>query len=71
MDRWLVAAAYYIVCSRWHGGQNSHGYKKLSQLKRMRFRPGMASWEKDKSSPERNEAALLLWKNRQNIRRFW
>lgn len=40
MDRWFVAAAYYICASRHHSGQWSKGYAKLSQLSRIGFEPG-------------------------------
>jgi hypothetical protein len=51
MDRWFVAAAYYIFASRHHSGQWSKGYAKLSQLSSMGFSPGpIASWEKTKGS---------------------
>jgi hypothetical protein len=60
MDRFLVCAAYWIVCSRWHGGQNSHAYKKLSHFARMRYEPGLASWAESRGSDERQAAAALL-----------
>lgn len=41
MNRFDICAAYYLFCSRWNSGQWSLGYKKLSQLARMRFSPGV------------------------------
>jgi hypothetical protein len=71
MDRFLIAAAFHIVASRHHSGQNSKGYAKLSQLSRMGYNPGLASWANDKASEERQEAARLLAKRRREIRLEW
>lgn len=72
MDRILIAEAFHYVASRWHGGQSSHGYKKLSQLCKMGFVPSPCGhvWE-EKGSPERSAAAELLWKRRREIRLTW
>ena len=40
MTRFEVVAAYYLVASRYHSGQWSKGYRKLSQCVRLGFRPG-------------------------------
>jgi hypothetical protein len=70
MDRFDVCSAYYIVASRYHSGQWSKGYRKLSQLVRMGFRPSLSI--QDASDPgARNAAAALLWKNRRDIKRNW
>lgn len=70
-DRFIVAAAYWIVASRWHGGQNSVGYAKLSQLSRMRYDPGRASFAERRGSEERDAAAELLKRRRREIRLEW
>lgn len=70
MDRFLICAAYYLVASRWHGGQASKGYRKLSQAVRMGFRPGPL-FGQFKGSEERNAAAQLLWAKRREIVRTW
>ena len=70
-DRLLVCAAYYICASRHHGGQWSKGYAKLSQLARIGYRPGLASWENEKHSDERQGAARLLARRRREIRLEW
>ena len=70
-DRMVIAAAYWIVCSRWHGGMGSKGYEKLSQLARMKYEPGLASWEHEKWSEERSAAARLLFRRRREIRLTW
>ena len=69
-DRFATVSAYYLVASRWHSGQASKGYQKLSQCVRMGFRPGPL-FGQFKGSEERNEAALLLWARRREIRREW
>ena len=46
-------------------------FAKLSQLSRMGYRPGLAGWEHEKGSDERNAAAPLLWRRRQEIRLEW
>jgi hypothetical protein len=43
VDRFLTCAAYWIIASRYHTGQWSKGYAKLSQLSRMGYNPGLAS----------------------------
>ena len=71
MDRLLVCAAYWIVANRYHGGQSSKGYAKLSQLARMHYNPGLASWETTRGSEERDAAARLLARRRREIRLQW
>ena len=71
MDKFEICAAYKIVAERYHSGQASRGYEKLSQLARMGYREGLASWREEKHSPERNAAATLLWKKRKEIRLTW
>lgn len=68
MDRFLIVAAYYLVASRWHSGQWSKGYRKLSQCARMGFKPGIYF---DQDPEIRSAAAALLWARRREIRRSW
>lgn len=70
MDRVEICAAYYLVASRYHSGQSSKGYRKLSQAVRVGFRPG-PMFGMHKGSDERNAAACLLWAKRREIRREW
>lgn len=43
-------------------------YTKLRQLSRIGFNPGrLASWDKEKGSPERDAAAALFWRRRREI----
>jgi hypothetical protein len=37
----------------------------------MKYSPGLASWEHERGSDERNAAAALLWKRRKQIRLEW
>ena len=71
MDRLLTCSAYWIVASRYHTGQWGKGYEKLSQLSRMGYNPGRASWESERGSEERNAAARLLARRRREIRLEW
>jgi hypothetical protein len=71
MDRMLTCAAYWIVASRYHSGQWSKGYAKLSQLARIHYNPGRASWENERGSEERSAAARLLARRRREIRLEW
>lgn len=71
MDRLLICAAYWIVANRHHSGQSSKGYAKLSQLARMGYNPGLASWEHKRGSEEREAAARLLARRRREIRLQW
>lgn len=71
MDRMLVCAAYWIVASRYHSGQSSKGYEKLSQLSRMGYQPGRANWDNERGSEERQAAATLLRRRRHEITLHW
>lgn len=71
MDRFLTCSAYWIIASRYHTGQWSKGYAKLSQLTRIGYRPGLANWSKERGSEERSAAARLLWRRRNEIRLHW
>ena len=71
MDRFLICAAYWICANRYHSGQWSRGYAKLSQLSRMGYNPGRASWANEKGSDERTAAAALLRRRRREIRLEW
>lgn len=71
MDRLVTCAAYWICASRYHSGQWSKGYAKLSQLSRIGYRPGLASWAKEKGSEERSAAAALLRRRRREIKLEW
>jgi hypothetical protein len=71
MDRFLICAAYWIIASRYHTGQSSKGYEKLSQLSRIGYDPGLASWDKQRGSEEREAAARLLARRRREIRLQW
>ena len=69
MDRYLTAAAYYIIASRYHSGQSSKGYRKLSQADRMGLRLADSAWRR--GSEERAAAAALLFARRHEIVRSW
>jgi len=70
MDRFLICAAYYLVASRYHSGQWSKGYRKLSQTINMGFKPGPMFGQR-KHSEERDAAAALLWARRREILKHW
>jgi hypothetical protein len=71
MDRMIICAAFHIVASEYHRGQWSKGYAKLSQLSRIGYSPGLASWRNTKGSDERSAAAALLWNRRREIKLTW
>jgi hypothetical protein len=71
MDRILICEAFHYVASRYHGGQASKGYEKLSQLSRIGFRPGLGNAFRQKDSDQRNAAAELIRKRRREIRLQW
>lgn len=68
-SRFDVVAAYYVIASRYHSGQSSKGYRKLSQCTIVGFRPGNSDISTDPDI--RSHAASLLWKRRRDIRRNW
>ena len=41
-DRFDICGAYWLFYSRYHEGQDSYGYRKLSQLVRMNYNPGLS-----------------------------
>ncbi len=41
-DRFDICTAYYLFFAENHSGQDSYGYKKLSQLSRMKYNPGLS-----------------------------
>ena len=41
MDRFDLYGALYLACRRWHSGQYSRGYRILSRLARLGYRPGI------------------------------
>lgn len=40
-NRFDLYGALWAVCSRWHGGQASRGYRILSRLSRAGYNPGL------------------------------
>ena len=40
-DRFDIYGALWALCSRWHGGQGSRGYRLLSRLAARGYRPGL------------------------------
>lgn len=42
MNRFDLYGALYLFCSRWHGGQSSRGYRILSRLSSLGYRPGLS-----------------------------
>lgn len=71
MDRFAICAAYYIIASRYHTGQDSKGYAKLSQVSRCGWQPGRGGWDRRRGSEERNAAAALLRSRRKEILTTW
>lgn len=41
LARFELYGALWAVCSRWHSGQGSRGYRILSRLSRAGYRPGL------------------------------
>ena len=41
-DRFDLYGALYMLCSRWHSGQWSRGYRILSRLSIAGYRPGLS-----------------------------
>lgn len=71
MDRLLICEAFSYVAQRYHSGQNSKGYAKLSQLSRIGYRPGLGNAWEQRGSDERNAAAALLRRRRREVRLQW
>ena len=42
-DRFDICAAYHLFWTRYHEGQWSYGYRKLSQLAQLDYRPGLTT----------------------------
>jgi hypothetical protein len=69
VSRFDVTLAYYVIASRYHSGQWSKGYAKLSQCSRIGLNIGMSYPEREPDI--RALAAQLLWKRRREIRKHW
>ena len=41
-DRFDLYGALYLLCSRWHSGQGSRGYRILSRLVTAGYQPGLS-----------------------------
>jgi len=41
-NRFDLYGALYLLCNRWHSGQNSRGYRILSRLQSRGYKPGNA-----------------------------
>ena len=41
-DRFDLYGALWLLCSRWHSGQWSRGYRILSKLSLLGYRPGLS-----------------------------
>jgi hypothetical protein len=66
----LTAAAYWIVASHWHRPIQSR-IRKTFQPSRIGYSPGLASWRNGKGSDERNAAAALRRRRKQEIKLHW
>ena len=73
-DRAKLALAYQVIGSRWHSGQWSVGYRKLSQaqniLDELGYQPG-ACYDAERDPEIRELAAVILFTHRHEIAREW
>ena len=61
MDRFTLYGALYLLCTRWHSGQWSRGYRILSRLASAGYRPGLSlQSNRFESSEQRNLYRHLL-----------
>jgi len=42
MDRFDLYGAVWLLCSRYHSGQGSRGYRLLSRLSSLGYNPGLS-----------------------------
>ena len=47
--------ALYLLCSKWHSGQNSRGYRILSRIAKKGYRPGLSISHNTFESEEQKE----------------
>lgn len=67
-DRLDLYGALYMLCSRWHSGQLSRGYRILSRLARAGYRPGIGVQRGTCESPnQRDLYRALLRRYRHSI----
>ena len=65
IHRFDLYGALYVLCSLWHGGQSSRGYRILSRLERAGYRPSPVLSEHNFESEEQERiyVDLLVYKD--------
>ena len=67
-DRFDLYGALYLFCSRWHSGQWSRGYRILSRLYLLGYRPGLTIRNGHGfENPEQRAIYRRLLKHRGNV----
>jgi hypothetical protein len=67
MDRFDLYGALWALCSRWHGGQGSRGYRILSRLSAAGYRPGHGLKGGRFESPEQRDMYRRLLRYRSTL----
>ena len=67
MDRFDLYGALYLLCSRWHSGQWSRGYRILSRLSVAGYRPGLSVQSNRFESAEQRDCYRRLYRYRHTL----
>lgn len=59
--------ALWLICSRFHGGQGSRGYRILSRLTRARYQPSLTLQRNQFESEYQRHLYRQLWKRRETL----
>lgn len=59
-QRFDLYGALYVLCSRYHGGQGSRGYRILSRLARAGYSPGLSVQHGEFESDEQRYLYVTL-----------
>lgn len=62
MDRFDLYGALYLLCSRYHSGQWSRGYRILSRLAIAGYRPGLSIQSNRFESETQRDLYKSLWR---------
>lgn len=66
-DRFDLYGALYLLCSRWHSGQSSRGYRILSRLDLAGYRPSLSIQSNRFESPEQRALYHHLLRYRRTL----
>lgn len=67
MDKFDLYGALYLLCTRYHSGQGSRGYRILSRLSKLGYHPGLSLQDNHFESPEQKDIYRRLLRHRKKL----